>query len=76
MDILVRELTDVTLSAPNRQELELDVELVKKDKVIKDGGVVTTFDDLVALFWDVDAAMTHYNAISAVVAGTIAIIMQ
>ena len=80
MEILVKELTDVVSSTPNRQELELDVDSSKKDKGDKDGGFVTTVDDSKADKEDPDvdnhAAMSFVNVGTAVVAGTIAIFLQ
>ena len=80
MDILVKELTDVVSSTPNRAELELDIDSFKKEKGNKDGGVVTTVDDLKANKEDPDAddhaAISLVNVGTAVVAGTMAIILQ
>ena len=72
MNILVKELTDVVSSAPNRKELELDLlssSTAQKGSKPEDGG--TKIVDI-----DEDAAMSLVNVGSAVITGTIALILQ
>ena len=72
MDILVKELADVVSSTPNRQELEL--EMFGRNASQKDSKTDTGGTQIVDI--DEDAAMSLVNVGAAVVAGTIAIILQ